>query len=58
MSFKKSSPKDKLADTHVVPVAAPAQHDVSTIESSSNLKGGTERGAEPAGEKSSRRVPV
>jgi Protein of unknown function (DUF3489) len=57
MSLKKSSPKDKPADTHLVPVAAAAQHDGSTIESSSKLKGGAERGAEPAGEKSSRRVP-
>jgi hypothetical protein len=57
MSLKKSSPKNKLADTHLVPVAAAAQQDGTTIESSSNLKGSTELGAEPAGAKSSRRVP-
>ena len=46
MSLKKSSPKNKLADTHLVPVAAAAQQDGTTIESSSNLKGSTELGAE------------
>src|SRR3981189_2968019 len=42
MSLKKSSPQNKLADTHLVPVAAAAQQDGTTIESSSNLKGSTE----------------
>jgi Protein of unknown function (DUF3489) len=37
-------------------VTAATQHEGSNIEPSSNLKGGTALGAEPAGEKTSRRV--
>jgi Protein of unknown function (DUF3489) len=56
MSLKKLSPKNKLVDARLAPVIADAQQEGSTNEPSSNLKGCTELGAEPAGEKTSRRV--
>jgi Protein of unknown function (DUF3489) len=55
MSLKKRSSNRKVIDT-LAPVTATAQQEGSIIEPSSNLKGDTELGAAPAGQKTSRRA--